>query len=51
MINCFHKLLNKCFLFGKYPETWSEGYITPLFKGNDPSDPNNITEESQSLMH
>ena len=26
---------------GYYPENWTHGYITPIHKGNDPSDPNN----------
>ena len=40
MINCFHKSLTSVFYL-ENPETWSDGYITPLLKGNDPSDPNN----------
>jgi hypothetical protein len=26
---------------GIYPEAWTEGYITPLYKTNDISDPSN----------
>ena len=41
LIPCFHKLFNNCFTMGYYPENWTHGYITPIHKGNDPSDPNN----------
>jgi hypothetical protein len=33
--------VNNCFTMGYYPENWTHGYITPIHKGNDPSDPNN----------
>lgn len=35
------KLFNLCFSFSYYPEQWAKGYITPIFKSNDPCDPNN----------
>jgi hypothetical protein len=41
LIPCLHKLFNNCFTMGYYPENWTHGYITPINKGNDPSDPNN----------
>ena len=41
LIPCLHKLFNNCFTMGYYPENWTHGYITPIHKGNDPSDPNN----------
>ena len=41
LLASFKKLFNKCFTFGIYPEAWASGYIVPLYKNNDPSDPNN----------
>jgi len=41
LIPCLHNLFNNCFTMGYYPENWTHGYITPIHKGNDPSDPNN----------
>lgn len=41
IISCLHKLFNNCFTFGHYPEPWSKGYITPIHKSGDMSDPNN----------
>jgi ABC-type phosphate transport system ATPase subunit len=43
MIKCSQstllKCLNKYMSLGIYPEAWAEGYITPLYKTNDISDP------------
>ena len=38
---CFLKLFNACLSSGPYPSLWSNGYITPLHKSNDFSDPSN----------
>ena len=37
----FLKLFNACLSSGQYPSQWSNGYITPLHKSNDSSDPSN----------
>ena len=29
------------FFYGYYPDTWANGYISPIFKSDDPADPNN----------
>ena len=29
-----------CFSNGHYPDTWADGYISPIFKSEDPADPN-----------
>lgn len=39
---CFLKLFNACLSSGQYPSQWSNGYITPLHKSNDSSDPSNL---------
>jgi hypothetical protein len=31
---CLVKLFNAVFTSGIYPQIWSEGYITPIFKAN-----------------
>ena len=41
LLPCLVQLFNKCFTYGYYPDNWAKGYITPIFKSNDPSDPNN----------
>ena len=41
LLPSLHKMLNLCLTYGKYPESWAEGYLIPLFKANDRSDPNN----------
>lgn len=35
------KLFNASFSSGCYPKQWADGYITPIHKSNDISDPNN----------
>ena len=50
VLNSLHKLFNKCFLFGKYPLSWLECFITPICKGMT-HQTQAITEELQSLMH
>ena len=30
-----------CLSSGIYPNSWANGYITAIHKGNDPTDPNN----------
>ena len=39
--SCLLKLFNACLSSGHYPSQWSDGYITPLHKSNDTSDPSN----------
>ena len=41
LLPSLHKLFNGCLTFGYYPKLWSSGYITPIHKSNDISDPNN----------
>lgn len=41
LLPCLSKLFNLCFSNGHYPDSWSKGYISPIFKSNDPCDPNN----------
>ena len=35
------KLFNSCLFSGNYPKYWAVGYITPIHKAGDISDPNN----------
>lgn len=39
--SCLLKLFNACLSGGQYPTHWSDGYITPLHKSDDPCDPSN----------
>jgi hypothetical protein len=41
LLPCLLQLFNLCFSNGIYPEKWAEGYISPIYKADDPSDPNN----------
>ena len=41
LLPSLRKLFNTCLCTGKYPESWAEGYITPIHKSNDITDPNN----------
>ena len=41
ILPCLLNLFNVCFSYSYYPESWANRYITPIFKSNDPSDPNN----------
>lgn len=38
---CLLKLFNACLSSGQYPTQWADGYITPLHKSNDSTDPSN----------
>ena len=38
---CLVKLFNAVFTSGIYPQIWSEGYITPIFKAENPKLPQN----------
>jgi hypothetical protein len=38
---CLVKLFNAVFTSGMYPQIWSEGYITPIFKAENPKLPQN----------
>ena len=38
---CLGKLFNTCFTNGVYPKTWADGYISPIYKADDPNDPAN----------
>ena len=44
ILPCLLNLFNLCFTYSYYPESWAKGYITPIFKSNDPCDPNNYRE-------
>ena len=41
LIPCLQKIFNTVLSSGIYPSKWKVGYIKPLFKGEDPNDPNN----------
>ena len=41
LLPCLVKLFNMCFLHGHYPPKWSKGYISPIFKSDDPGYPTN----------
>ncbi|XP_071132876.1 uncharacterized protein [Mytilus edulis] len=41
LLKSFQQMFNTCLSSGIYPTSWAEGYITPIFKSNDTSDPNN----------
>ena len=41
LLPCLSQLFNICFSFGHYPASWAKGYITPIYKSDDPSNPNN----------
>jgi hypothetical protein len=36
LLLCLVKLFNLCFSNGYYPDTWANGYISPIFKSDDP---------------
>ena len=38
---CLHKLFNLIFSSGLYPSSWALGYISPIFKTGDSSNPEN----------
>ena len=38
---CIQKLFNACLSSGNYPSQWADGFIVPIHKSNDISDPNN----------
>lgn len=37
------QLFNLCFSNSYYPDCWAKGYISPIFKSDDPCDPNNYS--------
>lgn len=41
LLPCLNKLFNLIFSSGHYPTTWAKGYISPIFKTGDSSDPDN----------
>ena len=41
LLKCLHKMFNTCLSYGIYPNSWADGFIVPLHKGNDTHDPNN----------
>ena len=41
LLPSLHKLFNTCLSTGNYPKSWAEGFITPIHKANDITDPNN----------
>ena len=41
MLSCFLKLFNAVFRSGHYPKSWSESFICPLYKSDDPKRPEN----------
>ena len=41
LLPSIEKLFNSCLFSGNYPKNWAVGYITPIHKAGDISDPNN----------
>lgn len=41
---CIHKLFNNCFTYGIYPQAWSDGSVSPIFKSDDPNNPANYRD-------
>ena len=41
LIPCIQKLFNACLFSSNYHKQWVDGFIVPIHKGNDLSDPNN----------
>jgi len=41
MINCICKLFNMILTTGKFPTSWRDSTIIPIFKNGNPTDPNN----------
>ena len=41
LLPCLNKLFNLFFSSGHYPSTWAKGYISPIFKTGDNSNPDN----------
>ena len=41
LIPCLVLLFNFCLANTCYPQSWAKGYISPIFKSGDPTDPNN----------
>ena len=41
LLNYVHKLFNKIFEIGYFPEKWSDGFIIPIFKKGDTDEPAN----------
>ncbi len=41
LIKCIEKLFNLCLEGGIYPDSWAYGYISPIFKSEDPTNPSN----------
>ena len=41
LISYLQNLYNKMFEIGYFPESWSEGYIIPIFKKGDKEEPSN----------
>jgi hypothetical protein len=38
---CLTKVFNRILVSGVYPKCWAEGYLSPIFKANDPQNPYN----------
>ena len=41
LTNYIHRLFNKIFELGYFPDKWSEGFIVPIFKKGDKNEPSN----------
>jgi hypothetical protein len=41
LLKSLQNIFNFCLSSGIYPNSWANGYITAIHKGNDPTDPNN----------
>lgn len=41
LLPSLEKIFNACLTSGNYPKNWAAGYITPIHKSGDISDPNN----------
>jgi hypothetical protein len=48
LLPSIEKLFNSCLSSGNYPKHWAVGYITPIHKAGDISDPNNYMSISDT---
>lgn len=43
LLPCLEKLFNLILSTGNYPKLWSQGFLVPIFKSSDPTNPNNYS--------
>ena len=44
LLPSLHKLFNACLNQETYPKLWAQGLITPIYKADDPNNPNNYRD-------